>query len=333
MPPWKAPETWEISELLAKPTGIKVNPKVINVSTFQFEFVTNRRTRQQLLDLAQDAIEGLEIILEQNRRLASIASRIKGQGAEWESEFAYSGHLRNILGIERELEQRCLFAALFPDSKFDHEWVADRFSELTIRCGDEIGQPILDNAKFINDSGELPAVLNDDDPSFADQRITQPRAPQYAGVPSLMEDYRTSKDDEIKSEALRIGEILEARFREAKQEVIHTLFSFGNKEIEEGPRKVLYAIIADIFDYDNDMRLLRRYVDRLEHLKPRMAEKVLRQRVISEFEAGKFDRFTTKFANRLKYQLSTLERVAEHVRSCSVNPSDSPKPSQEDIQE
>lgn len=41
-----------------------------------------RRTREQLLDLAQDAIEGLEIQLEQNRRLTSIASRIKGQGAE-----------------------------------------------------------------------------------------------------------------------------------------------------------------------------------------------------------------------------------------------------------
>ncbi|KAL6360626.1 hypothetical protein LRP88_06333 [Fusarium phalaenopsidis] len=325
------PETWEISEILANPKEIQGNPKVINTTSYALEFAMRRRTRQQLLDLAQDGIEGLEIQLEQNRRLTSIASRIKGQRAEWEYELEHRRQLRLILEIDRELEERCLFTALFPHSYFDDEWV-DWFSELMTRRNVEIRPDIMNNAKFINDSGELPAVLNDEGSSLTDQRITQPRGPEQAGVPSLMAFYHTMKDDEIKCEALRAIEALETLFCRAKAEVIRSLFYLGNKEMEEGPKKVLHAIIGDLFDYDHDLRLLRRYVDRLEHLKPRMTDRVLRQRVITEFEAGKFDRATTRFANRLKYQLSSLERIADHV-CCGVRPRDSSMPSQEDIQE
>ncbi|KAJ4233243.1 hypothetical protein NW759_002023 [Fusarium solani] len=191
----------------------------------------------------------------------------------------------------------------------------------------------MDNAKFINDSGELPAVLSDEASSLTDQRISQLQGPRQAGVPSLMASYHTMKDDEIKCEALRAIKALEALFCRAKAEVIRSMFYLGNKEMEEGPKKVLYTIIGDLFDYGHDMWLLRRYVDRLEHLKPRMADRVRRQRVITEFEVGKFDRATARFANRLKYQLSGLERIADHVCSCGVRPRDSSMPSQEDIQE
>ncbi|KAI8657798.1 hypothetical protein NCS57_01159100 [Fusarium keratoplasticum] len=145
------PETWEISEMLANPKVIFANPKV-NTSTFALEFAMRRRTQQQLLGLAQDAIDGLETQLEQNRRLTSIASRIKGQGTEWEDELKHRRQLRLILEIE--------------------QWV-DRFSMLLRRRNAEIIPDIADNEKFINDSGELPAVLNDEDSSFTDQRISQ----------------------------------------------------------------------------------------------------------------------------------------------------------------
>lgn len=326
------PETWEISEMLANPKVIFANPKV-NTSTFALEFAMRRRTQQQLLDLAQDAIDGLEIQLEQNRRLTSIASRIKGQGTEWEDELKHRRQLRFILEIEREVEERCLFDDLFPHSHFDDEWV-DRFSMLLRRRNAEIIPDIADNEKFINDSGELPAVLNDEDPSFTDQRISQLKGgAQQAGVPSLMAEHWAMKDDDIKRQALRAMEALETLFSKAKAEVIRSLVYLGNKEMEEGAKKILHEIIGDLFDYGHDMWLLRRYVDRLQHLKPSMTDKMLRQRVITEYEAGKFDRATVRLANRLKYQLSSLERIADHARSCGVSPRHSPRPSQEDIQE
>ncbi|EEU44846.1 uncharacterized protein NECHADRAFT_85003 [Fusarium vanettenii 77-13-4] len=323
-------ETWEISELLANPKTIKVNPKVINIATYPLEFGLNRRTRQQLLDLAYDAIDGVQIILEQYRRLASVSSGIKGQGAEWECQLEHRRQLGLILKIERELEERRLFAALFPHSHFDDEWVS-RFMELTRRRVDEIGSGLMDIVKYINASGKLPAVLNDE--ASTDQRMAQLQGPRHAGMPSLMDSYHTMKDDEIKCEALGAVEALETLFCKAKAEMVRSLVYLGNKEMEEGPKKVLHAIIGDLFDYDQDMRLLRRYVDRLQHLKPRTADRVLRQRVITEFEACKFDQATARFANRLKYQLSSLERIADHVSSCDARPRDSPKPSQEDIQE
>ncbi|UPK93395.1 hypothetical protein LCI18_004330 [Fusarium solani-melongenae] len=232
------PETWEISEILANPKKIRGNPKVINSSLFGFEFGLRRRTREQLLDLAQDAIEGLEIQLEQNRRLSSVASRIKGQGPN-----------------------------------------------------------IMRNAKFINGSGKLPAVLNNEDPSFTDQRISQLKGGTLqAGVPALMaEDW---KDDQSR----------------AKAEAVRSLVYLGNKEMEEGPKKILRDIIGDLFDYDHDMQRLRRYVDRLQHLKPSMTGKMLRHRVITMWEAGKFDRATVRLTNRLKYQLSSLKRITDHAR-------------------
>ncbi|KAI8658758.1 hypothetical protein NCS55_01153600 [Fusarium keratoplasticum] len=206
------PETWEISEMLANPKVIFANPKV-NTSTFALEFAMRRRTQQQLLGLAQDAIDGLETQLEQNRRLTSIASRIKGQGTEWEDELKHRRQLRLILEIE-------------------------------------------------------------------------------PGVPSLMAEHWAMKDDDIKRQALRAMEALETLFSKAKAEVVRSLVYLGNKEMEEGAKKVLHEIIGDLFDYGHDMWLLRRYVDRLQHLKPSMTDKMLRQRVITEYEAGKFDRAT-----------------------------------------
>ncbi|KAL2677116.1 hypothetical protein Neosp_010884 [[Neocosmospora] mangrovei] len=324
-------ETWEISELLANPLTIKNNPKIINIATYPLEFALNRRTRHQLLDLAYDAIDGVQIILEQYRRLASVSSGIKGQGAEWEYELEHRRQLGLILKIERELEERRLFAALFPHSYFDDYWVS-RFMELTRRRSDEIGTGLLGIVKYINASDKLPAVLNDESPT--DQRMAQLQGPRPAGMPSLMDSYHAGmKDDVIKCEALCVVEALETLFCKAKAEMVRSLIYLGNKEIEEGPKKVLHAIVGDLFDYDQDMRLLHRYVDRLQHLKPSAADRVLRQRVITEFEACKFDQATARFANRLKYQLSSLERIADHVSSCDARPRDSPKPSHEDIQE
>ncbi|WAO94119.1 Hypothetical protein NCS54_01168700 [Fusarium falciforme] len=324
-------DIWEISEILANPKVIQANPKVITTVTFELEFWMRRKARQQLLELAHDAINGLEIQLEQNRRLTSIASRIRGQGTEWEYELEHRRQLRLILEINRELEERCLFTALFPRSRFDDEF-ASRFNDLMRLRNVEIRPDIMDNAKFINNSSELPAVPNDEASSLTDQRNSQLQGPQQADVPSLTASYHTMKDDEIKCEALRAMQALETLFCMAKAEVIRSLFYLRNKEMEEGP-KILHAIIVDLFDYGHDMWLLRRYVDRLQHLKPRMTDRVLRQRVITEFEAGKFDRTTARFANRLKYQLSSLERIADYVCSCGVSPRDSPRPSQEDIQE
>ncbi|KAI8657797.1 hypothetical protein NCS57_01159000 [Fusarium keratoplasticum] len=107
-----------------------------------------------------------------------------------------------------------------------------------------------------------------------------------------MAEHWAMKDDDIKRQALRAMEALETLFSKAKAEVVRSLVYLGNKEMEEGAKKVLHEIIGDLFDYGHDMWLLRRYVDRLQHLKPSMTDKMLRQRVITEYEAGKFDRAT-----------------------------------------
>ncbi|RMJ19652.1 hypothetical protein CDV36_000727 [Fusarium kuroshium] len=301
-------ELWKIEEIVADPKVIAVHTKVISISTFIIEFGFQRRTHEQLLDKAYGAIEGLEIMLEQNKRLTSIASRIKGQEAEWRYELQHRRYLRYILGIDREMQERCLFDSWFPRSHFDQDFV-NRFHKCMELSQVEIGTDILTNAKLIRNSGGLPAVPNDEASGLNDQHDSQ----LQAHVPSLMASYSTMNNDAIKYEALNVMAVLKNLFGKVEVALVDLWPHFGNKDMEEGPKELLQDIIIDLFDYGHDLCLLDRYVNELQSRKSGITNTVLRNRIMTEFQAGKFDRATSRLSNHLQDQLSIIERIAAYL--------------------
>ncbi|RSL99967.1 hypothetical protein CDV31_011948 [Fusarium ambrosium] len=282
------------------------------------------RTSQGLVDHAHAAIEAVEVQLEENKRLASIASRIKGKGSGWNYELEHRKHLRSILDIDREVEKRCLFRPWFSNFFFIEDfaaWVDGHISQES----KAIEKDITAKTRLINasNSSKLPAVRSNEHPSLTDERGSQLQNPQQADVPSLMASYSTMNHDAIRNEALYAMVVLGKLFRRVKAALVLVLPHFGNKDMEMGAKLVLQQIIIDLFDYGHDMWLLRRYVDRLQGLRHQT----------TKFEAGKFDRATARFADRLKYQLSSLERIASRELHCSIRPRDGPRPTIEETME
>ncbi|RSL50733.1 hypothetical protein CEP54_011769 [Fusarium duplospermum] len=317
------PELWKIEEILANPRIIKTHRKVITTTTFISEFGLRHKTHEQFVDKVYDAIEGLEILLEQNKRLTSIASRIKGQEAEWRYELEHRSFLRYIRGIDRDMEERCLYNSWFPHSHFDEDFVNRLHKRMEL--GEiEIGTNLLAKAKFIRDSGGLPAVPNDEASSLTDQQDSQLQGPQQVYVPSLMAPYSLVNNDEIRNQALNAMVVLKNLFGRVKVALVLLWPHFGNKDMEEGPKELLQDIIIDLFDYGHDMCLLDRYVNELQNCKSGITNTVLRHGIITDFQAGKFDRATSRLANHLKDQLLSIERIAAHLSPYDIPLRNSP---------
>ncbi|KAL2677117.1 hypothetical protein Neosp_010885 [[Neocosmospora] mangrovei] len=269
-----------------------------------------RSTKYELLNQAQDAIDALEVQLEEDKRLASIASRIKGQGTDWKYELEHRKHLRRILAIDRELmgKNLCSYGGWLLGCQ-GALWLDEDIRG----CSRMLSKSIKAKRKFINASSpsELTAA------NLANQQSNQLQGPQNADVPSLVALLdRTSKDRLTHREALCAIQGLDTLFRRVKASIILLLPHFGNKGMEEGPKEILQEMIFDLFGYGHDMSRLYRSVP-------------IYLCGVGRFIAGQFDRAISRLANRLKNQLSTLERIAGQQRSCGIRVRYGPRPTLE----
>lgn len=250
----------------------------------------------------------------------SAADPIRGRAGlkpEFQDDVMRMVHTESLLELDRVVDQ-CLFGGRAMDDDFASSFNRDvanhckRFNADVEGLGDSVLSHYQGRA-----SEEFKAMMTE----CTKQNFNRKGDTQHADVPSLATSYDTATNGEIRDKTRGAIQALDDLLSRAKALALAALPHFGCRDT---PERVEWAI-RDLLDIAGDLALLRGYVDKLVRTRTVMARSVLRQRAITSFMARKFDRATSRLADRLKSRIQFLEELSgsddDDARPCSAGES------------